>query len=109
MQSVNHRATQWSRQPPEVQTERQNGEESESSDSECGKVVGISETADVLGFFPHNRGFQRFTENRTKKIKYAVSSSSLGENTSLISEVREEYPDCFRLIAKQESMQITTR
>lgn len=68
MQSVNHRATQWSRQPPEVQTERQNGEESESSDSECGKVVGISETADVLGFSHTTEGFkglQRIVQKRS--------------------------------------------
>jgi len=43
-----------------------------------------------------------FTGNGQKKRKYPVSSSSVGENTLLMPEIRGEWPDWFKLIERQQ-------
>ncbi len=43
-----------------------------------------------------------FTENGTKKRKYAVIGSSVGDNALLMPEVRGDWPDWFGLIEKQQ-------
>jgi len=80
----------WSRQSPELQTECQNFER--------GMVVGarwaslsISQSAQLLGF-SHTTISIGFTKNGVKREK-KLCGSTVGENTSLMLEVRGEWAD----------------
>ncbi len=82
----------WWRRLAEVQTEHQNGEE---SDFERGMVVvpdGLDWVFQKLLIYWdfHAQPSLGFTENGPKKRKYPVSGSCVDENALLMSEVREE-------------------
>ena len=62
--------------------------------------LSISETADLLGF--SRTTISRVTDNGPKKRKYPVSSTLLGENDFLMPEVKDEWPDWFKMIERQE-------
>lgn len=58
-------------------------------------LSSVSESVDPLGF-PHTLPPLWFTENVSRE-KYPESGSSLGENTLLMPEVREEWPDWIKM------------
>ncbi|KAF7647059.1 hypothetical protein LDENG_00178000 [Lucifuga dentata] len=69
--------------------------------------LSIAETADLLGF--SRITISRVYRERSEKEKI---SSSLGENASLMPEVRGEWSDWFKMIERQQKAtvtQITTR
>lgn len=73
------------------------------SDFECTKIVGslsISQTADLLGF--SQAAIE--PQNGLNNGKYPVSGNSLFENTLLMTEVRGECPDYFKLIGRKRQL-----
>ncbi len=76
------------------------GKKADLSDFELGMVVGISTTADLLGF--NAQPSLGFTENGPKKRKYPVRGSSVDENALLMSEFRGEWADWLEKIERQQ-------
>lgn len=79
-----------SRPPVEVQPENQN--KGNLSDFDCGMVV--TETTDLLGFFPTKIIFSIYKKMVLKR-EYLVSNSS---GWKYLAEVKDEWPDYFKLI-----------